>query len=182
MDHAKLKKMQEFQYEILKDFDDICKRNNIQYFLAYGTLLGAVRHKGSIPWDDDIDIMMTREQYNKFLKFKNELNKDYDFVDVCYKDISVASLSRIINVNTDLSGIHIDIFILDYAKRSNGIYRKVKGALGRFLQIAKLDHQEKEILYVHFKDNKKKLFVVHLGELFGNLFGNEPDAGRLEGR
>lgn len=53
--------------EILNDFDSFCRSNNIQYSLAYGTVLGAVRHKGFIPWDDDLDVMMTRENYNKFL-------------------------------------------------------------------------------------------------------------------
>ena len=46
--------------EILDDFDSFCKENNIEYSLAYGTLLGVVRHKGFIPWYDDIDVMMTR--------------------------------------------------------------------------------------------------------------------------
>ena len=59
-------------HEILDDFDSFCHSNDIQYSLAYGTVLGAVRHKGFIPWDDDLDVMMTRENYNKFLTlFKN---------------------------------------------------------------------------------------------------------------
>lgn len=54
------------QVKILEYIDAFCKENNIDYSLAYGTLLGAVRHKGYIPWDDDIDIMMTRKNYDKF--------------------------------------------------------------------------------------------------------------------
>ena len=48
--------------EILIDFDNLCRKNNIKYSLAYGTLIGAIRHKGYIPWDDDIDVIMLREE------------------------------------------------------------------------------------------------------------------------
>lgn len=59
-------------FELLNDFDSFCKENGIQYFLAYGSVLGAIRHKDFIPWDDDLDVMMTRENYNKLLSaYKN---------------------------------------------------------------------------------------------------------------
>lgn len=56
------------QLEILLYFDEFCKKHNLHYSLAGGTLLGAIRHKGFIPWDDDIDVFMEREQYVEFLK------------------------------------------------------------------------------------------------------------------
>ena len=63
-----LKEVKKTELNILSTGDDFCRKNNINYSLAYGTLLGAVRHKGFIPWDDDIDIWMTRKNYNKFIK------------------------------------------------------------------------------------------------------------------
>ncbi len=63
-----LKNTQCIEFQILKVVDEFCKKNSIQYSLAYGTLIGAVRHQGFIPWDDDIDLMMRRDMYDRFIK------------------------------------------------------------------------------------------------------------------
>lgn len=56
-----MKEVQKGSLEILKKIDEICNQLNLKYYLAYGTLIGAIRHKGFIPWDDDVDIMMPKE-------------------------------------------------------------------------------------------------------------------------
>lgn len=63
-----LKQLQNAEFEILLALDDFCRLNDIEYSLYAGTMLGAVRHHGFIPWDDDIDVAMTREEYSKFCR------------------------------------------------------------------------------------------------------------------
>jgi len=71
-----LRKLQLTQLEILKKIDEVCKENEIQYSLYAGTLLGAVRHQGFIPWDDDLDICMSRENYKRFIKVWNMIEPE----------------------------------------------------------------------------------------------------------
>ena len=68
MTEITLEEQKRIQLDILDDVAKFCESHNINYFLAYGTLLGAIRHKGYIPWDDDIDIIMPRPDYDRFMK------------------------------------------------------------------------------------------------------------------
>ena len=83
------------QMNILKFIDRVCKENDISYFVNYGTLLGAIRHKGFIPWDDDIDICLYREDYERFLNVVKELKDerykvlDYDSSDWYFQNFAV---------------------------------------------------------------------------------------------
>ena len=72
MDDKTLKKLQSVETEILVAFDKFCTEHDIKYSLYAGTALGAVRHGGFIPWDDDIDVCMSRDNYEKFLKVYRE--------------------------------------------------------------------------------------------------------------
>ena len=73
------RKMQLTELDMLVEFDRVCRKHNIDYVLFGGSLLGAVRHKGYIPWDDDADIGMLRKDYERFKKYRNEMDSS-----ICY--------------------------------------------------------------------------------------------------
>lgn len=120
-----IKEIQQISLEILKYIDKICTENNIQYFLTGGTLLGAIRHKGFIPWDDDVDLLMTRENYEKFLSLMDKQNHEKykclhygkNFPNYYYRFAKVVDLDTQLSEgdfirNKDL-GVFVDIFPAD---------------------------------------------------------------------
>jgi lipopolysaccharide cholinephosphotransferase len=125
MQNSIVKRIQQSQFEILLEIDNICRNNDIPYQLFGGTLLGAVRHKGFIPWDDDIDIAMTREDYDKFLKIaSNEINSKYFIQNFLTDKYTYFAFTKIRIKNTTFiekatqkskmnQGIFLDIFPLD---------------------------------------------------------------------
>lgn len=81
---SELKKLQVVELELLEEFDRICRKHQIPYSIDGGTLLGAVRHGGFVPWDDDADVIMNREAYEKF---EEVLDKELDHRKYYYQDI-----------------------------------------------------------------------------------------------
>ncbi len=76
MNNKETDKLKKIELEILDHFVYFCKQNNLTYYLTYGTLLGAIRHKGFIPWDDDIDVAMPPKDYQKFLELYSKDKQD----------------------------------------------------------------------------------------------------------
>lgn len=114
-----LKQHQQILYDILYMVDDFCKAHDIPYFLVGGTLLGAVRHKGIIPWDDDIDIAMTRESYERFIDlFHKEGAEGYELFDFEHKDgywMFFAKMTKKDSYTSlwETNRIYIDVFAYD---------------------------------------------------------------------
>lgn len=120
------------QLEILEDIDKVCRKYGISYYADAGTLLGAVRHQGFIPWDDDLDLCMMRNDYNRFISIAQKaLPKGYlvrnIHTDSTYTEMFTRVLnSREINFQTDFLtkfhgcpyGMGIDIFVMDYIPSS----------------------------------------------------------------
>lgn len=117
--------LKEKELEMLKHFIDICEKYRLRYFLVEGSCLGAVRHKGFIPWDDDIDVGMPRGDYDKFLSIAQaELPNNFFLQNHCTDKEYPMSFSKIRNSDTtfiekslqncDINhGIYIDVFPLD---------------------------------------------------------------------
>lgn len=124
MKELTLQELKEIELDILKMFDAFCKENNIRYFLAFGTLLGAIRYKKFIPWDDDVDVLVPREDYKRLLSlfqdnekyhlYSFERNRKYafPFAKLCNMTTKLVETSYP-NNNLEL-GVNIDIFPLDY--------------------------------------------------------------------
>lgn len=121
--------------ETFDAFDSFCKKNNITYYAAYGTLIGAVRHKGLIPWDDDIDVYMLRSDYERFCSFKGKVDGQYDIMDLHDKNYWLLSLAKFIDKETTLwefehfpliLGVYIDVFPLDEIDSNQNIDEKEK--------------------------------------------------------
>ena len=122
MKELSLDELKEIELDILKKFDAFCKENNIKYYLSHGTLLGAIRYKKFIPWDDDVDLLIPREDYDRMLSlfkdddryqlfaFEKNENYRYPFAKLC--DMTTRKVETDCNNGVEL-GVDIDLFPLD---------------------------------------------------------------------
>lgn len=172
-----LQELKNIEFDLLKEFRSFCEKNNIRYFLAYGTLLGAIRYKGFIPWDDDVDVLVPREDYNRLIKmyedsgyyrlYSIERNKKfgYPFAKLC--DNRTKKVEGNFNNGVD-QGVEIDIFPLDYwnddLEKAKSEVKKLKKNM-YWLDIAKLS--------AHKARTPFRQIVFNCMNVYSRLFGTE---------
>lgn len=121
---AKMKKVWAVELNLLDYFDKLCRQYNLRYFIGFGSLLGAVRHRGFIPWDDDIDVVMFRDDYEKLKVIAEEVMEFPYFFQNSYTDTMIWAFTKLRDSRTTAiefpdfppefhQGIFIDIFPLD---------------------------------------------------------------------
>ncbi len=147
--------------DLVNEFDIVCKKHGFTYYMIYGTLLGAVRHKGFIPWDDDFDVAMPREDYDRFIQLKDEfknpffLQTPYTDPESCYtyakiRNSNTTGLSNMFKYQKFNHGIWITIFPLDYwevlggEERYNRI-RQIAMNCGTYMRLKNPNLDEKNL-------------------------------------
>lgn len=148
--------------EILLYVSDFCEKNEIRYSLAYGTLLGAIRHKGYIPWDDDIDIIMPRVDYERFKKLYH--SDRFVFSDMSVNKNHPTSMAKIYDSRTYFNfhwikrsyGLFIDVFVVDNFPTDIIERQKWQKLTKKFIKI----HFYKNITYTNILQSKGVLSRV----------------------
>lgn len=169
MKNDDLKEIHKKELEILAEFIRVCDQIKVKYFLDAGTLLGAVRHKGFIPWDDDIDVMMKRDDYEKFkieapklLKNKYflqnfETDKNFLFNYGKIRDSEttfIETSAKNLKIN---HGLYIDIFILDNYNPDNAMLNKIFNKIIGLINI--------KIFSKFYFENRKTRFKSSLAKI-----------------
>lgn len=160
-----MKQLHDCFLEILKDIDKVCSKHDICYLAAGGTALGSVRHKGFIPWDDDVDILMPHNDLKKFIEvFDEELSDKYEMTAPNSPYPLESMISAVYKKNTLKAsfstyktpfpqGIHIDIFPIEKVPK-NPIVRFLKGYTAMALQYLAVS----ALFYKYRNPQKKELF------------------------
>ena len=177
--------MKEIQYEekeMLKKVVDFFNEQDMTYYLWAGTFLGAVRHKGFIPWDDDIDLAMTRPEYNKFLAYlKKNNNKISDNLEVIGLELGNSDfpILKVINKNVKVDEIEqcdeylwIDIFPLDATPQDNKKFYKRVAFLNKIFILKRQQRLHQNLMatskfkrfiknYTLIKDRKIEEIIIY---------------------
>ncbi len=140
--------------ELLKEIDQLCRENGVEYYLTAGTLIGAIRHKGFVPWDDDADLIMTRDNWEKFwnavkgrLPENRTITTQYDNIERsttvnCYMDTNTAAIFRYQVTSPEKTGTLVDILIMDPVPDTDEARKCYIDAVTKHMELAALPFQQ----------------------------------------
>lgn len=163
-------KYRKILFDTFEAFIKTCETYNLRYFCAGGTVLGAVRHQNIIPWDDDIDVFMPREDYMKIIGLDSEIKKTGFSVISAYNSNQFATFAKFYNTNTTLwelkeipfvYGVYIDIFPLDESDDSLDVflkkYKKLRNAQ-RYYQLSQMRFSINDVREYWIHGDKKYFY------------------------
>ena len=176
-----IEEAKKIELDILDFIDSFCKEHGINYCINYGTLIGAIRHKGFIPWDDDIDLSMTRENYERFIQLFSEKQSRYQMLSLETDDQYFNNFIKIVDPTTKIidtrntktydSGVFIDIFPMDTFNDTKVVDICYKLESFKLLSFSK----HKNIVYgdSKLKDLIRTLFWLLLRPVSPRFFANQ---------
>ena len=174
-----VKAVQHILLDMLTDLDELCRKNGLSYFICGGTALGAVRHKGFIPWDEDIDISLPRKDYDKLAKLVKEQYADKYWVqninDTRKYDLNFMKIRKkgttyveMFETEEDKAGVFIDIFPIENSY-DNPLRRRIHGLWVEFLLLCAscVRISKKEKMLEEYFDQRKVKKVVKFKSFIG---------------
>jgi len=176
MKRLSIDEYKKIELEILIKVDKICREHNINYFLFAGTLLGAVRHQGFIPWDDDIDISMMREDYNKLAKIIQNGDYGINFIRIEENPDTIYPYGKICDETTFVReqnfkpvkgyGVFIDVFPFDYLPEEERVRMKLKKKYYRLYQVLTHSSRTGYVKTDSTSTNIKRALAMRFSKLF----------------
>lgn len=136
--------------DMLSHFDSFCRKHDIEYSVTWGTLIGAIRHQGFIPWDDDVDVMLDRKNYEKLMSLYDNKSEKYDLLSLRNNKKWCFTFSRLVDRSTvvkwvsdsqnmlEKHGVWIDISAVDNVPNDENLYKKAVKKYAKYEMLGRI--------------------------------------------